>query len=250
MPQALTPQEAGTQFVQSVINRLPEDARASLQTLVESTPELAIALGEGTLRQDEFSRRLDAVNTRATEQQTWWEANQPLAALGAKAKELGFDPARTTPPPASGLTTPALPDDVVRREDLTREAGEFASFTMGIQQLGLNHFKEFGEVLDLQALAADPRAKTIGIRGVYEASVATRRAEAQKVARDVEVAKLVEEGVKTRLREGGNPNFPSSRAIPAGSPLDALEPVKSTGAGVDELVDEYNALVAAGSVRT
>lgn len=236
--------QTGVEFLSGILATLPEDRRNTVQELIDSTPELATAIGEGVLRQEDYSRNMDAINRRAKEQHDWWEANQPLVDLGQKARAAGFDPAKPATP---GLTTPALPENVLRVEDLDKREVNYAQFAMELNVLQARHLKEFGEVMDFTELAKDPRVTQLGLKGVYEATVAPKRAERQKLATDAEVERRVKEGVDAAIKAGGHPSFPSSKP-PAGSPLDALAPVANNGADVSDLVDEYNTIRAAMGV--
>lgn len=234
--------DSGLAFLQEVLSRIPDDRRESVQSLLETTPELVESIGAGVLRQDEFSRQMDRLKTVEAEQNTWWTQHKELAEVGQKAKSAGFDPSKAAFSP--GPSTPVLPDDVVRRDEATRAVQEQAGFALHLATLQGKHLHEFGEPLDFVELAKDPRVKEIGLMGVYEAIAAPKRAAKQQAEQDRIVNERVEAGVREKLKTVSHPGYPSSKP-PAGSPLDALEPTPS-GVGVDDLVDEYNRLVMTG----
>lgn len=230
--------EAGQAFLDSVMNRIPEERRAAVAELV---PDLAEVIGDGVMRHDEFSRAMDGVRAKHTEQSAWYDANKPLVDLGRKAQEAGFVPGTTSPGPV-----PAPTASVVGREEFEAAQRDFVSYQAVTQKLGFSHLREFNEVLDLNTLLQDPAVKTLGLEGAYAASVAARRQEAAKLATDAEIKRQVEEQVAQRMKGASNPSYPS--AIPAGSPLDALQPIAAQGGGVDEYVDAYRTIVNGGQI--
>lgn len=234
--------ESGQAFLESVLSRLPEDRRAAAAELV---PELAEAIGEGVMMREDYSRHMDGIRAKHQEQSSWWEANREAALLGQKAKEAGFVPGQ--PPPAPAGT----PTDFVRKDELEQDARAMVTLTALTPTLVIQHFKEFGEALDMTALMADPRVSQIGLKAVYDQSVAQKRADAAKAATDAEVARRVEEGVQTALRSRQNPSYPS--AVPAGSPLDGLlaEIQKESGKAdlsTESLVDAYETVRMGGQI--
>lgn len=233
------PGEAGLAFLADVLGKIPEDRRTAVQTLIDTNPELVEAIGAGTLRQQEFSRGMDQIKRVEQEQQAWYTTSQDLLALGQKAKEAGFDPTKPTTPAS------ALPENVLRRDDLDQREAGYAQFVMETNFLQASHLREFGEPINLADLARDPRVKDLGLRGVYEATVAPKRDERRKQETDAEVTRRVNEGVAAALKAQGHPAYPSNNAPTPGSPLDALQPVAASGGDVDSYVDAYHALVAA-----
>ncbi len=231
-------QESGQAFLNEVLAGIPEEKRGAIAASLEDAPELVAAIGAGALRQAEFSRSMDGLKAVETQQKQWWETHQPLAELGQKAKVAGFDPAKP------GLTTPALPDNVVLRDDLDQREAGYADLLLWSNTVQARHIKDFGEVIDLQELAKDPRVRTIGLKGVYEATVAPKYQERTKLATEAEIKRQVDEQVAQRVKVLHNPNAPTS-PLPQGSPLDALKPLETGGTGIDELTDAYHAAVAA-----
>lgn len=235
--------EAGQAFLQEILSKIPEDRRADVVATMEAVPELVDYVGEGALRQSDYSRHLDAVKAIEKQQTEWWNANKEFAEVGQKAKAAGFDPTKTGTPGAPALQTPSLPDDVLRRDELDQREVGYAALTTWMTTTGMKHFQDFGEVVDFAALMQDPRVKQIGLRGVYEAVTAPKYQEKQQAAQAAEVARQVEAGIAERLKTLHNPNAPTGPA-PKGSPLDVLVPIDTKGAGIDEMVDAYNQALA------
>lgn len=236
----MTPAESGQAFLNDVLAGIPEDKRGAIAATLEDAPELIAAIGAGALRQADYSRSMDRVKTIETEQKTWWEANQPLVELGQKAKTAGFDPTKP------GVTPPALPDNVVLRDDLDQRERDYAALTTWMTTTGMKHFQDFGEVIDFSTLMRDPRVKEVGLKGVYDAIAQPKYQEKAKAATEAEILRRVDEGVAQRVKTLHNPNAPTS-PLPQGSPLDALAPVDTKGGNVDEFVDAYHAAVAGGT---
>lgn len=231
--------ESGEAFLKSVLDRVPESRRADVEALI---PELADVIGDGVLRQEEFSRGMDGIRAKHQEQVDWQRVNQDAIELGRKALAAGFDP--SNPPSATPALT--LPDDVVRRGDLEKDAEAFSRLAAYTPTLALQHYAEFGEVLDVTKLLEHPDLRTKGLPTVYAESVAAKRAERQAAATEKEIQRRADEEVSRRMKGMHNPSYPS--AVPGGSPLDALAPVETPAGSVSEYVDAYETLKAGGAI--
>jgi hypothetical protein len=228
---------APNSFLQEVLGKVPDAARANVEAYLTENPEVAEALGGFVdAQKSEFSRSMDRLRGIEREQTDWWKTHQPLAELGQKAKDAGFDPA--TPG-----TPPALPDDVVRREHLEQREALILPLIGTLSGLAVQHFHEFGEPLDVMALINHPEAVKKGIPAFYAESVAPRREEKRKAAEDKRVSDRAEELVRERMKAMTHPSFPA----PVGddtSPLAALTPAAKDAADVGDMVDMYTQLVA------
>ncbi len=220
--------EAGLKFLQDALALIPEEKRAEAEALI---PDLAEVVGAGVLRQEDYSRVRDA-------QTKWWEDTRPLVELGQKAKEAGFDPSKSVPPP----TTPA---DAVRQEDLEQASGQALTLIGITSTLAAKHLFEFGEPLDVDAMLRNPKANEIGLKAFYNESVATKREEKRKAAEEKRVNELAEAKFAELRKTLHNPNFPSGLGDDT-SPLAALAPAKKDAADLDEMVDLYHQLANAG----
>lgn len=234
----------GREFLSSVLAKMPEDKRAAFATLMDdpSATEALTAIGEGVLRQEDYSRRqedlrtqMTAVETKAAEQARWWETAEPLAKLGESAQKAGWKPGT---PPASGTSGAAdVPADVVRQADLDRRDGQAVTYFNYGLKLALRHQRELGADLDLQALTDAALKNQRTLDQEYDAQFGAQYAAKRQAALDAEVAKRVQEGVDAELKKrGAAPAYPVSPTL--GSPLDALEPVKGK-LGMDDLEAAY-----------
>jgi hypothetical protein len=258
-----------SKFLTELVERLPEADRGTVLSALDK-PEAAEAVKfaeEGAKRQSDYSRTMDearsalaakqrdldtlATDVKAQQAQTaaWheelaaWHASNK-AALDAGWKALGKKPGNGDDA-GDPAARPDLPPDVVRRADMDkyiteREMGA-ARYMHTVIPLALTHMKEFGEVLDFEALMRDPKLKDLGLLGVYEASVAERRKAAAVKAEDARVNAKVEERLAAERKRGIPPPYPvSSMDV---SPLDALKPADAAPGVVDDAVSLYDDLV-------
>ena len=97
-----------------------------------------------------------------------------------------------------------------------------------ITGIGINHLKEFGEVLDVQKLAEDALAARQPIDQFYNRQVAGRRTERQNAEIEAKIAAARNEGMESGRKEivdrlGGSLPFPSvSGQVAAPRTLDGL----------------------------
>lgn len=222
----------GKQFLTDLLARIPEEQRAALQPLVD-VEEIAAFAGDGVLRQQDYSRTMNALSAKHQELTDWYEANK--AALDAAAKGRTGDPA----PQPTGLDMKAVEELVNKREE------GVAAYMAATTDLALKHFQEFGERLNLTDLLGDPEVRKIGILGVYDRKYAAKYQEkASKAETDRVEAKVAERLVEERKKFSSAAPYPVSAHDP--SPLDVLE---SPNPGAEKfspqaLTDEYNQLVA------
>lgn len=225
--------DAGKAFIDELLTRIPEDQRAAVQAGLEAAGEDVYAFaGDGALRLQDYSRNLNGVKATEKQQTEWWEANQ---ALVAAAKAAGIDP--TKPAPVVRDTVGLSREDISKLID-EREAG-VGNFVGHTLRLGLSHFKEFGEELDVPKLMQDPQLKELGLLGVYEKTygpkIAEKKAAAAEAATEAEVQRRVAEA---RRADANKPLHLRDPGL-AGSPLDAL--TDGTPGGSDPVVDEATA---------
>lgn len=244
-------------FLQELLARVPAEQRAAAESAL-NTPEVLEYARQGALRQQEFSRGMDALRARNdelntqqaqlndiyTRQQAWWDAN------GLNADGTPKTPSTTSTlqtPPA----TPAAPaaPDLVRRAEIEklldqREAGA-AGFFAALNDLSFDHFKTFGEKLDTQALIADAHRTGRPIGDVYRAAHAEKFAAKAKAEEDARVEARAQERVNELLRTRARQPFPQAGQD---NVLDVLaKPADQRDAsqyGVDAAVAEFETLVA------
>ena len=245
---------AGNAVLDEMFGKLPDDKRAAAQALWKD-PAAAPAieeLGRAALRRQDHSRQLDAVaqeraRLKAVEDQQvkWWNESQAAVEVGKKALAAGFDPASTT----HADLTREWPKDVPKLEDVRKEINEreqgALAFIAHTNKLAFDHFRTFGEPLDIAALASDPRAKDIGLLGVYNARLADQLAQKAKEAEDKRIGALVDARLTEERKKFIRPPDSFTGAPQLGSPLDVLEATPGGKPGlVDEAVAMYEELAA------
>ena len=251
---------AGKTLVDQFIAKLPEELRGSAAEMF-GKPEAQEAIkfaGESALMRSDYSRNMDSVaqekariaNEEArvrnwhAELETWHKGVKDLAVIGEQAKAAGW----TAEDPSPTLQTPKaadIPADVVRAGDLDAREQLAVKYMNVSNRLGIRHFREFGEDLDMDELINDPRVKTLGIQGVYDVKFKDRYDEKAKLSRDADRAKFEAEiRADERKRLANRPLTP----VPGGetSPLDALDSSTKPGTvSADDMAAEYERLVAA-----
>lgn len=221
-------------FITQLLAHVPEDQREAVgATLRSDAVADVIATREATL--SDWHAQLDDWYTRA----------------------------QTTPSPkpapAPALQSPATA--VFTLDDVKKEASKIAEATIAremdgaakyfdvVLNLNTDHFKEFGEKLDVAALRQHPEVAAIGILGVYEKvhgpKVREKREAAAKVAAETREAEIRADERRKVAKESPGP-YPVSGREP--SVLDAIKPdptkaAANLGPSVDELTDAYNAEV-------
>lgn len=249
-------------FLKDVLDRIPEADRGTVLAVLEK-PEAADAIKyieDGAKRQSEFSRSMDegrralaakeqelqdaaaAIQATADRQTAWYEANKAALDAGWKALK---DGGTGDPAAAPAAPTNALPPDVLRRADaekiITEREQGAARYMHAVIPLALKHFQEFGEVLDFEALVANPRIREVGLLGVYDAQVADRRRAAAAKAEEARVEARVQERLAAERKRGIVAPYPVSPMDV--SPLDALRPADAKPGLVDDATDLYQQLV-------
>ena len=244
------PVDAGRSFLEQVLAKVPEADRPALtehaQALLSAETVLA-EFGNGVLRQDEFSRGMSNVQTELArlktieaQQKTWWDENQVLLEKGRKALA-GGDPALEEDPPSRAPSAGLTLAEVTKLLN-EREAG-VVPFVGAISRLAIKHLQTFGDVLDTEALTRTATSQGLNLEQAYAVQFKDELAGKAKAASEADFDKKYQERRAVELRE--TRSRPPDSVGGMGSPLDVLEPKPgSGGVTVDELVDEYNALVA------
>src|SRR5690554_4327722 len=143
--------EAGQAFLNDLLSRIPEEQRGAAQAAIEAAgDDIANFAGEHALRQADYSRKMNETQQYYNELKTWHEtAKAQLANPQQPSTPNPSDPSRSATPPA-GLTREEYEKDI-----RDRELG-VGNFVAHVTTLGLRHFREFGEELDVLSILADP----------------------------------------------------------------------------------------------
>jgi hypothetical protein len=239
-------------FWTGVLATVPEAERGKVEARI-------IEMEESGMRQSDYSKVVAeareaeaAAKALLTQNQQWWEAHKD------SMTELDTLRAKVT----SGTTTATggdssfkLPEDVITvkslTDRLTRMEREAVGYITESQMLTLKHFKDFGEVLNVNELVTDPRAQQIGIQGVYNEKFKEQIAAKLKAADDAKAEAFRVEGEKRameRMASQRGPGYPVTGNEP--SSLDALEAARASGTkvsetSVDQMAAEFARLSAA-----
>lgn len=268
---------AGNEFFTGVLAKLsPEDrakgeaALATLQGL--NGGAVVAAVGDGTLAQAEFSRQSDELKTqkqqldaRAAEVEErdkqlgtwhgeltdWFTERKDLVALGRAAQTEGFVPKGGTPRgngngngnPKNDNGAPSGLTEEQLNERIRHEQAAYLGLTRDQNLITRDHFKMFGEIVDMDPLLAHPQIGQIGLIGVYKLVHKDRLEQHTAAATKAHDDKLREEGAAAERARQAQMPYPSPTGVGSGSPLDALQTNKSD-ALVDAATAHYNRLQA------
>lgn len=216
----------GREFFSQVAQHLPDDLRAGFETFIQSgdqnAQQVLATIGDGTLRQDAFSREMDALRETKTALERWRDdlaawANAREADTAAPADPLATPRATAaTAAPGTGVSK----DDVLSlfNQEMGRREIYFAKYVADATRLATQHFQQFGEVLDINQILAHPRLAELQLAGVYAElhkdkiaakSAAEQAKEREALKQTLREELLAEQGPGTKvpypIGEGGSP---------------------------------------------
>jgi hypothetical protein len=246
----------GSTFLAEVLAKLPEAERAKAQEVFAGAAAEAalVALGEGALRQSDYSRASNEIRQKEAEVDTykgqldtWFAEKKPILeeVEVLRAKVAGQPP---VVPPVVPPAAPAFdPSKFVSPEALTKtlEATERGAlqFIIESNKLAQQHFKDFGEPLDLAPLVQHKQVQQLGLDGVYRLvhaeQIATRATAAADAAREA-IRKEEREKLQAEMARAQTP-YPVRGNEP--STLDAIEAARAGTAPtirtIDDMANEY-----------
>lgn len=272
-----TPADRGKTFLQGVIDKIDPSRKAHAEALLEDAGLLEY-VGNGALRQDEFSRSKDrlaqetaALTQRKTELEAWYAESKPVVdraqqivdAGGAGALDPDGDPKMPLDPKKLQEEIDSRAQTLAQRMIVESERNAIP-FVAALNDLSMKHFHEFGELLDTKTLTQDPRVYDgkHGLEGTYTAIYGERYIAKAQAAREAELAAAKAAGMaegEAKVRASlptGDPRFPLGQpaATPMGEALTAVQKVGDDGKvaprdfrnRVDEraAAQEYQSLVA------
>jgi len=225
-------QTAGREFLAGIVTHLPDDVRAGFETFLASgdpkAQQVIAAVGDGALRQTDYSRQLNELGTVKSQLETWkqqlatWHAENPGSPGADGQPAAGGDrptmPTSAAPTVTSGLTKDEMVAEINRREIYV------AGYVADVAALTMQHFQNFGETLDTTTLLQHPKLGELGIRGAYadvhKAKIEAKAAADAAKARETLKADLRRELEAEAAARGGAPPYPVGDG--GGSPLDHL----------------------------
>lgn len=177
------------QFTDSITAGLTIDPakRAQLEAILADPalqPKFA-ELQEGNLRQSDYSKKIKAAQDYWDGLVQWDKDAKASLAKEQAALRAQLDPAAATVVQPNGVS----------KDDLQKLAQEYLAYNSAITKIGLQHLKEFGEVLDPNdLLKVSAENGGININLSYDKFVQPKRDELQKKHMDDAIAKAREEG--------------------------------------------------------
>jgi DNA primase len=219
----MSARDAGVSFLESVLAHVDADHRDTVKAALAANEQVLTELGNGALRQSEFSKLADqaraaeaAAQELYTQNQRWFEENKTRLEAATRT------PAPVTSTPS--LQSPAADALAALEEKFTKQLQELSqagsAAIVHTTELATRHMKTFGETLDIQALMRDPAINQLGLQGVYEKTYKDKYAEIAKKADDARIEAAVQQRVNELRLANPRLPYPSQQG---GSPLDGLE---------------------------
>jgi len=227
------------EFIADITNGVELD-EANRQALlaVAKNPVIAKRLEEGTLRQADFSRKQAEYNTKIKNAQDYWDGlvswktekevefkqHEDLLKKKLTDSGIGVD---------DGTTNTG-----VKPEQLEELARQSVSYQNAITRLGMQHLKDFNEVLDPDKILELATRERININQAYDVFVKPKREEIQKSEFDKAILKAREEGAQEALK---NYTVPVSSASEFQGNTHSLSGITQQGA---QKSNEYGVMAA------
>lgn len=202
--------ELGKSFLERVLAKLPEDKRAGVQDVLLGEEILEMA-GESVLLKEDYSTLAQGAAAEAATWKAekgrldkWWgekgEEYHRLKAL-EQAGTIGKARSDDEPAPAPTTSAPALPADLVRKNDLTDAGSRLYADLATLTTLAGKHQVEFGDALNAHELYAHCTQTGRSLADGYESFVAERRGTKAEQARKREIQEAEERGAKKAREE-------------------------------------------------
>jgi hypothetical protein len=247
--------EAGSRMLQNLLPLFSDEERAVIAEKLGGNEKALEELGKATLRQDEFSRKMNETQQLRSQTEEWrnrlstWDAEKK-AEYDRKEAELAAARAalQGSGSPAPGQPAAAQPaidtSRFVSADVLERKVAEAISYATNygafITPLVVQHLKDFDEVLDTGKLIEHCRVTGKPIdQGGYESFVKDKRDARARSANEQALKEAEERGFRRAQQESVNLPYVSSGAEPGGT-LSGLG--KEKGNAVAAAVATYNTL--------
>lgn len=235
--------ELGSAFVERLAAHLPEDQRDAFKSMLAGNEAALTEIGNGTLRQEDFS----SVRDRQT---TWWNQNKARLEEADRIRSMGG--LRTDGDPNPQPAAPVPPADPNKQPITVEAARDLERQSIGLSAtlatLVARHSHEFGEPLDCATLVNEAITKGQNINEYYASTVSARREKKQTETRAAEIAAAEERGKAAGRQEimSRTPDLPYPVGSSAPTTLAGLRknPDRpneySTDAAVSTLMEEIN----------
>ena len=191
-------------------SNLDDSAKQAL-TAVLDHPVLGQRIGESALRQSDYSRLANELNTKIKaastyhESLTTWQAKEQARLdnerelLKKRLTDEGIS--------LNELSEQTLPKDVVKREEMDKLAQDSVAYFSALSTIQMKYLKEFNDVLDLAKLHEIVQRDGVNINIAYERLIQPQREEKQQALFKEQLVKARQEGAEEALK---NVQFPTA----------------------------------------
>lgn len=260
--------DRGQTYLTELLARVPEDRREAIGEVLQ-TDDVLDHIGEGVLRQSDFSRSMNETKKaqeilkvdiekyqKLYDDNVRWRQSQVDSVVAMEAENQRFktmlaaDPLLGGNGEGGGDPIPpgrnAGPDlkDYIKREDAEKALRERLEETErnGVQLMAMisniqaRHLKDFDEALDAQELFEHATKVKLPLPAAYQDFVKDRVEESRKKAHEEEVTRAREEGRMEALR---TPVLPHNVGNNEPTVLDVLGMKDRSEFGLSKAVDDY-----------
>lgn len=262
----ITAADAGRAFLSRILEKIPAEARADVQKHLENDGVLA-EIGGGVLRREDHSRAMAAVQSDRDRLNKWYEDNLPILEAGTKALRDG-NTRRRDPEPDPDLdddlddgrarrsAAPAIdPNQFVNRVEaaaaLQQRDEQNMIFSVMLNRVTMQHYREFNEVLDPQALIDHATEKGLRLDLAHADLVRDRREKRQTEEREAAIKKAREDGLAEGRQQAAGHELPFPVGNPEITTMDGLrtgddKPQTGLAAALRTFHEESTKAAAAG----
>jgi hypothetical protein len=223
------------------------DQKAAIEAALEN-PIIAKRIEEATLRQSDYSRKLDEYNKKAVEQQKYhsylvdWQRQEQerIDAEMAKIKKLAND---------EGVNLDNSSDqnkNYLSKDEFQKAAQEYVAYANTSATLQAKHLKEFGEILNLQEVVELATKEGTNVNIAYERLVQPRREEVRKAEFEKQLEAARKQGAEEAVKNFKIPTADASLNNGVPHALDGLNRKADAQYGADAAVKAWQEQQAKG----
>jgi hypothetical protein len=192
-PNTLT---AGKSFLERVLAKVDPTRKDAVTALLEDEAALT-EIGAGVLRQEDYSRNIQRVKATADQQQEWWTTHKTALEEYEQMRQ-GDRRTTTETPHSTDIDARIEAMEKQTREQFAQLEANGVGLAAMLSGIGIQHFAEFGEVLNTEKLVREAIEAKQPLGEFYNGTVADRR----KAKVDADLAKQIADA-EARGREAG-----------------------------------------------
>jgi hypothetical protein len=181
-------------FLDELMGYIPADKQEAARATFSKAHDTV-----GTLDQ-----AIGRVNQTAADQRTWWDRNKDAVVERDQLRvQLGQQQPNPNPnpkPQEAPVDMNVIEKAIIDSRNQVMDAGLGLATTL--TDLGLQHYKEFGEALNTRELAQKAIEAKLPLDQFYAQSVSQRRTERQQAEHKAQVDAAREEGRKAGMQDG------------------------------------------------